>query len=667
MIKLNTCTRQGISSLLIIFICFCSYGQFWPSSEDIFSEAEEYMFSEEYNEALPLYQLLLEKGYDNPNINYKIGRCFLHIQGQKLNALPYLSKSAAKASGKNYINLLDGKNAPLSSIYYLAIAYRLNNKLDEAIKVFEAVKDSLDTDDLENREIVDMHIKRCLNAIELINNPVNIKKEKLDNIINSGFSDYNAMVTNDESVIFYMDKLKFYDAVMQSVKADGAWMKPVNLTPKIKSDGDYTVVGISANGEIMLLCAFDPATSSDIYQSVFDNGKWSKITKLNNHINSKYNETHASLSDDGKVLYFTSNRKGSYGGLDIYKSELDETGNWGPAANLGPVINSPFDEESPFITDDGKKLFFSSQGHYNMGGYDIFYSELSDAGEWSYPVNIGYPLNTTDDDLFFYPVNDGKKGYHSKYNTEEPNDQDIFKYEILSVANPPRYKISGTVEKPDNIEYELDKISVTIINSEDKDTLVTKYCNKQGYYEHKVPSGEYELAFRAKDQQFGVRRVHIPLNFPEEDLIFNAEIEDRFIAKKDTFVIDDIFFDFDSYALNKAAMDFLDRLTGLMEAHSTITMSIKGFTDSIGRSEYNQVLSEKRAESVGTYLADNNVQSERYTTEGFGETRHKAVNSTPEGRQINRRVEIEINSKDENLIFIRGFIVPSHLVAKCHN
>jgi outer membrane protein OmpA-like peptidoglycan-associated protein len=664
MIKLHACNKNIIASLFFILICFCSYGQLWPSDEDIFNEAEEYMFSEEYNEALPLYQLLLEKGYDNPNINYKTGRCYLHIQGKKLNALPYLRKSAAKASGQNYANALDGKNAPLSSIYYLAIACRLNNKLDEAIEAFKAVKDSLDVDDLENREIVDLHIKRCQNAVELVNNPVNIKKEKLDDIVNSDFSNYNPLVTNDESVIFYMDKLKFYDAVMQSAKTNGQWMKPVNLTPKIKSDGDYTIVGISGDGKIMLLCAFDPATSSDIYQSVFKNGKWSRITKLNDNINSKYNETHASLSDDGKVLYFTSNRKGSYGGLDIYKSGLDETGNWGPAVNLGPVINSPFDEGSPFITNDGKKLFFSSQGHYNMGGYDIFFSELSDAGEWSYPVNIGYPLNTTDDDLFFYPINDGEKGYHSKYNVGEPNDQDIFKYEILSVANPPRYKISGKVEKPDNIEYELDKISVSFVNSGNKDTLITKFCNKQGYYEHKVPAGEYELAFRAMNQQFDVRKVNIPANFPEEDLIFNTEIEDRFIVKKDTFIIDDIFFDFDSYALKKPAMDFLNRLIGFMQEHSAVSISIKGFTDSIGRKEYNQVLSEKRAGSVSIYLADHNVQAERYTTEGFGETRPKAINSTPEGRQINRRVEIEINSKDENLIFIRSFIVPGHLVAE---
>jgi outer membrane protein OmpA-like peptidoglycan-associated protein len=664
MIGLFAGYKKSITPVFIIFLCFSSFGQFWPTNEDIYEEAEEYLFSEEYGEALPLYQLLLEKGYDNANIKYKIGRCYLYIQGQKLNALPYLRESAAKASRQHYNNILEGTSSPISSIYYLGIAYRLSNKFDEAIEAFNAVKDSLDKDDLENREIIDMHIKRCLNAVELINNPVNIKKEKLDNIINTHFSNFNPLVADNESVIFYMDKLKFYDAVMQSVKTGGSWMKPVNLTPKIKSDGDYRVVGVSGNGEILLLCASDPVTSGDIYQSIFENGKWSRITKLNNHVNTIFNETHASLSANGKILYFTSNRKGSYGGLDIYKSELDETGNWGPATNLGPVINSPFDEESPFVTDDGKKLFFSSQGHYNMGGYDIFISELSETGEWSYPVNIGYPLNTTDDDVFFYPVSDGNKGYHSEFKGEEPNDQDIYKYEILSIANPPKYKISGTVEKPDNFDYEMNKISVTFINSENDDTLITKYCNKEGRYEHIVPAGEYELAFKAMDYQFDSKRINIPLNFPEEDLILNTEVKARYITKKDTFLVDDIFFDFDSHALNKAAFDFLDRLIEYMQKHRKFTIRINGFTDSIGSSQYNQVLSEKRAKSVGIYLENNSVEAERFTTEGFGEIRHKAINSNPEGRQINRRVEIEIDNTDENLIFIHSFSVPDNLAVK---
>jgi outer membrane protein OmpA-like peptidoglycan-associated protein/tetratricopeptide (TPR) repeat protein len=669
MIELFACYKKSILLTLLSYTCFFLSGQFWPSHEDIYNEAEEYLFSEEYNEALSLYEMLLEKGYNTANIKYKIGKCYLNIQGQRLKALPYLKEAADKASKKHYKNELKETNAPISSIYFLAISYRLHNNLDKAIETFNTIKDSLEIFDLENREIIDMQIKRCINAQELINNPINLKEEKLDDIINSHFSNFNPLLTADESVIFYMDKLRFYNAVMQSVKTDGYWMKPVNLTPKIKSDGDFNIVGISSNGERILLYAFNPLTSGDIYQSAFSKNKWSRITRLNDQINTIYNETHASLSSDGKVLYFTSNRDGGYGGLDIYKSVLDENGEWGPATNLGPRINTAFDEESPFVTENGKKLYFGSQGHYNMGGFDLFYSELSENGEWSYPVNIGFPLNTTDDDVFFYPVSNGTEGYHPKFKGGERTDQDIYKYKILSIANPAKYIISGVVQSPDSIEYEMNKVSVTFIDSENNDTLITKSCTREGKYQHKVTAGKYELTFNSMGQKFTSQKINIPLNFPEEELIINTKLdtalitepEVKLVAKKDTFFIDDIFFAFDSYALNKEALKFLDRLIRFLAIHPELLIQINGFTDSIGPSQYNDILSVNRAKSVGNYLGNNNLGAERYTIQGFGETRHKAVNSTAEGRQINRRVEIQITNPDENLIIIHSFIVPDHL------
>jgi outer membrane protein OmpA-like peptidoglycan-associated protein len=661
MINLFPCYKKSILAIIISFSSFFLSGQFWPSDEDIYNEAEEYIFSEEYNEALPLYEKLFEKGYNTPNIKYKIGKCYLNIQGQKLKALPYLKEAVEKVSKKHYKNVLNEPNAPLSSIYFLAVAYRLHNNLDEAIETFNIIKDSLDTDDLENREIIDMQIKRCLNGRELINKPINVKEEKLDDIINSDFSNFNPLVTSDGSVIFYMDSRKFYNAVMQSVKSGGQWMKPVNLTPKIKSDGEFKIVGISKNGDRLLLSAFNPLTSGDIFQSTLNNGKWSRITRLNDNINTIFNETHASLSADGKIMYFTSNRNGSYGGLDIYKSVLDENGDWGSALNLGPVINTVFDEESPFVTENGKRLYFSSQGHYNMGGYDLFYSELTETGEWNYPVNIGYPVSTTDDDLFFYPSKNGDIGYHSKFTYGEIINQDIYKYKILSIANPVKYKISGKVEAPDSIEYEMNRLSVTFIDSENNDTLITKSCTSEGTYEHKIPAGKYELTFNSMGEKFDSKKVNIPINFPEEEFIFNTKLELKIITKKDTFIIDNIFFAFDSYALNNDALEFLDRLVILLKTYPDLLIRISGFTDSIGPDHYNQLLSVNRAKSAGKYLEENNIESERYEIKGYGEKRHKAINSTPEGRQINRRVEIQIINPDENLILIDSFIVPEHL------
>lgn len=673
MVKLPAIYGKCLISLLLSLVYFSLWGQLWPSDQDMYAEAEDYLIEEEYNEALPLYLMLVEKGYNTANIKYKIGECYLHIPGQKHKALSYLKEASEKVSEEYTGTELNEENAPETALFLLAIAYRLHDKFNKAIETFNVMKDLIPQDDLESREIIEIHINRCKNAVELTNAPVSVKKTKLANIINSEFSNYNPLLTADESVIIYMEKRKFYDAVMRSEIDKGYWSKPLNLTPKIKSDGEYYAVGISMDGNQLLLNAFDPETSGDIYQSDYKNGKWSRITKLNNNINTEYNETHASFSNNGNVLFFTSNRKGGYGGLDIYKSEKDENGDWGPAENLGPVINTPFNEESPFITIDGRKIIFSSQGHYNMGGYDLFTTELAESGEWLPPVNIGFPINSSDNDIFFYPAGDGKKGYHSKYTGSENNEQDIFKFEILTVANPQKFKISGLVIIPDTEDFELNDVSVTFIACKDNDTLITMNCDNEGKYEHKISAGEYELKFSANGNQFDSKIINIPLNFPEEELIVNAEMKipetvvDKedivLVAEKDTFYIDDIFFGFDSYALNRDALTFLDNLAKLLIKYPDLLIHINGFTDSIGSTEYNQLLSVRRTKSVGSFLEENQIISDRMKITGYGETRHKAVNSTSEGRQINRRVELEIPNPGDNLILIHSFVVPANLVA----
>lgn len=174
----------------------------------------------------------------------------------------------------------------------------------------------------------------------------------------------------------------------------------------------------------------------NLYVSRFDNGLWSSPDKLNNNINSNYAETHACISDDGMTLYFTSNRPGGYGGFDIYKSTINSEGKWQEAVNLGPKINTPFDETTPFITEDGQTLYFSSKGHYNIGGYDIFFAKKN--GEnWSDPENLGFPFNTTDDDVFFFPLKNGSVAYYSKYKETGYGDNDIYRIQILERENIP--------------------------------------------------------------------------------------------------------------------------------------------------------------------------------------------------------------------------------------
>ena len=233
--------------------------------------------------------------------------------------------------------------------------------------------------------------------------------------------------------------MKFYDAIFYSVNIDNEWIEPVNINPQIISDGDLYPASISYNGnELYLVKRTNDIT--DIYVSYLVDCIWTKAEKLNNNINSSFNETHACISEDGRLLYFTSDRPKGIGGLDIYTSEKDKDNQWSKPKNLGETINTEFDEDTPFITNKGKRLFFSSKGHYNMGGFDIFYSEM-DYNNWLTPVNIGYPINNTGDNLFFMPVEGGEIAYISKFNDKKTENKEIFKLEIYT--NLPVLEISG--------------------------------------------------------------------------------------------------------------------------------------------------------------------------------------------------------------------------------
>jgi len=302
--------------------------------------------------------------------------------------------------------------------------------------------DSLDID----------YVKQQIAAIDrtrdFMSHPIAYSVEDLGRTINNASRNFDAVVSGDESTLIYCTSLKFYDAVFysQSPGKDGHWKAPRNITPEIQSDGDLYPAGISYDGKTLFLSKND-RFNSDIYVSHLVNGKWTKAEKIEKNVNTKYWESSATLSPDGKTLYFTSNKKDSYGGLDIYVSQWDETlSSWGPPQNLGPVINTQFNEETPFLSKDGKTLYFSSQGHNSMGGFDIFYSEKKADGTWSKPVNVGYPLNTTDDDLFFVPIVSRIYGYYSMFDPETTlGDQDIYRIEFYSDLNPRPVTIEGTV------------------------------------------------------------------------------------------------------------------------------------------------------------------------------------------------------------------------------
>lgn len=515
-----------ITWLLATFINPELHSQSKVESRQNFFEAESWILFESYQDALPLYLQLLKRYPENSNFKYRIGQCYINIPGEKFKAISYLEDAVANIDPKYIEGRFNETGAPYDALYYLANAYRINNQIDKALKTYELFRLNLNPA-VYDTTVVNLQIQSCRNAQELMRMPLYLKQKNLGNVINSSNNDYNPVVSDKEDMIVFSRSQAFYDAILYSTKVNGVWTDPQNMNELLKVDRDLFPTSISKDGKDLYLYS-----SADydgiIYTSRFENGKWAPIVKLNDNINTKYWESHATISHNNKKLYFTSNRKGTYGGLDIYVSTRDSSGDWGPAVNLGPTINTPYNEESPFLSQDDKTLFFSSRGHFNMGGYDIFYSTLLENGEWSVPLNVGFPLNTTDDDVFFRPLNQGYEGYISKELPGGFGKQDIYRVEIFSNDHPRKFFVRGMVKVADLINNMNDSVKISAMNIKNPDQTIIVYSNPQtGQYEFQLPQGDYQITYQGDGGQTVIKNLNLPLLNPSDSLILPGTIIPR--------------------------------------------------------------------------------------------------------------------------------------------
>ncbi len=418
--------------LLLLLIPAQIYSQEYQEIlRNIFFDAEYYLMEESYPDALVEYQKLYTRGYeDNANINYRMGVCYLNVPGEKSKAIPYLMKAAQNTTTRYKEGIFTESKAAIDVFLYLGNAYRISNELDRAINAYNKYKELIDNKESEMVIYADQQITACNNARNAMDNPVYFIRTHTGEAVNGRTSDYNPLVSADEQMMIYMTSLKFYDAINMTRMEDGKWSSPVNITPQIQSDGDQHVNSLSLDGKELYLNLEDNF-NSDIYYSKFENDQWTKSEPLGKQINTKFWESHACISPDGKELLLTSNRKGSYGGMDIYVSQKGDDGEWLAPVNLGDTINTELNEDNPFLSEDGKRLYFSSQGHYNIGGYDVFYADKQVDGSWGEPKNLGYPLNTTDDDLFYMPLGNGKLAYMAIFDDENIGSRDIYRFELF--------------------------------------------------------------------------------------------------------------------------------------------------------------------------------------------------------------------------------------------
>lgn len=512
-------------SLILIIISAAANSQSSKELREIFAQAESHYLYEEYELANPLYLSLLSFMPDNCNIMYKIGNCYLNIPDEKEKAIEYLEKAVKNTAHNAKTELLKEKRAPLDAYFSLGKAYMVNNKIEEAINTFKIfqklVKESPLKGEMMNIEFVDQQIIACQNALKMMETPVEFDKTKLPEDFSQGSINDYAVVSFDGSTIAYTERRGLANAIFYSKKERGRWQPPIEITYEINAGEDCSTCALNYDGTELFLYK-DDMKDGNIYSTTYKDGKWSPIKRLNRNINTKFFESHACISPDGKKLYFTSNREDG-NDLDIYVSEKDATGDWGVPKKLPETINSPYNEDTPFITISDTIIYFASEGHSSIGGYDIFRS-IRRGDKWTEPENIGYPINTPDDNRFFVPFNNGLNAYYS-FSTDYKK-REIFYLGFGVPAIDHMFIISGNVMPEDTVQISDTLFKISLLDLRSGDTLTSiNPENISGAFSITSNPGHFRLIFSGNEYITQTIDTLLDKNTPSDLITLNVTLK----------------------------------------------------------------------------------------------------------------------------------------------
>lgn len=453
--------------MAFLFLPYSTYSQSKSKLNRIYRKADRLYSFTEYNKALPLYLTLLEKKPDDVIFNFRVGLCYLFSNVESQKSIRYLE--TARKNIKTH-------NDSIAEIYYYSgYAYHLFNRFEEAIPEFKTAISLIDKNDSLDTHFIDEEIEQCNYGKTLMQNQTDDRIFFLGQNINSIYPDYSPVITPDQSMLIFTSKRKgstgnkitpegdFYEDIFVAKnnsdewtvcsKLDSCFVKPnfwASLFSPAKSIGNAintnehdASISLSPDGKKLFIYRFNA-----VWESEFNNGIWNKPTKLNNYINGKRShEPSVSLTIDGNTLYFVSERDGGFGGKDIYKSVKQADGTWGPAENLGPTINTEEDEEAPYIDPEDQTLYFSSLGHLSIGGFDVFKTKFEN-NEWKTPENLGYPINSGADDIFYIFNDKQNKGYISSVRKDGLGNFDIFAVRKVKPVNVILFATYGKNLKP---------------------------------------------------------------------------------------------------------------------------------------------------------------------------------------------------------------------------
>ncbi|MBI3518435.1 MAG: PD40 domain-containing protein [Bacteroidetes bacterium] len=462
--------QKVILCLLLSFLAQFGYSQGSKSAyRQKFTEGNYLMLEQNYVLALKLFKEAYLIDSSSANINYKLGLCYLQSPSEKYKAVYHLEKAVQNVTHNYSPEDPNEKKASDMAYYSLGEAYRLNYNFIASYVYFKKFKDMVGNKNQELTADIDNQMQMNTNAQEFTKDTAKVVVVNLGDSINSPYPDYSPVVSADESMLIFTsrrpgstggnktDDDQFLEDIYVSYKRyDGTWSSAKSIGANINTAGSEANIGLSPDGNQLFV--YKDVNGGDIYYSNLVGDTWSSLTPLSSNVNSPDWETHASISVDGSTLYFVSNRKeGGFGGRDIWRCVKLPNGAWSLPTNLGPTINTAADEDAPFLHPDGVTLFFSSKGHKNMGGFDVFKSTRNDEGKWSEPENLRTPINTPDDDIFYVQSADGKRGYVSSVRKGNYGEKDIYRIDFdRTIAEPLTLlkgvlTFNGTKKMPSNV------------------------------------------------------------------------------------------------------------------------------------------------------------------------------------------------------------------------
>ncbi len=558
--RARSCVQLVIHQLFFYALCFITLvfpllgktqDRPWTKEEQSWRlQAEGFLNTGEILRALPLYDTLLTLHPEENDLKYNAAQCFLTQNSKRKQALKWLEELKTAEYPKTEL------------FFFLGKAHHYLYNFDEAVAAFQQYQKQPGLSP-ERRKEVEQYLSYCRFGKKAIDEIVVVTIELLEPPSSLEGSEYVPLITPDESILIFTyrgpesrggrmntkgdldDRYgTYYEDVFYANRQDTTWTEAKSIGNSLNTFGHDAAIGMSSDGQQLLVYKSDRQTNEDIFVSRLQGTKWSQPEALEGDVNTDEWEGSASLTSDGCLIYFASDRPGGYGGRDLYVGELMDDGSWKYVRNLGPRINTALNEDSPFIHPDNNTLYFSSEGHNSMGGYDIFFSYLSDTG-WVHPENIGYPINTTDDDRFFVMSADGRRGYFSSARADQGNQHDIFVATFEEAFRPTRLvELFGTLridQRP--LEGELHIRDLTSGN----DHAVHRSNAANGSYSVFLePGHEYQIQVKVPGQPPKVERLVVDeingfaqveadfewatgnVNLPPEDEPSTTTLQERF-------------------------------------------------------------------------------------------------------------------------------------------